>query len=87
MRLPFSKVIPTGEKKDPVVALTPLGEQKIESFSGGGPGVQLLSILCEEGPSTVGALARRMKVDYNKAKVIANALIRQGLIRRTDSND
>lgn len=70
--LPFIRTI---EKREPMLAITPMGQQKAESFQGGGLEFRALAVLHDEGPTSIKDLGQRLGVDDAKSRLIARSLI------------
>lgn len=66
-----------------ILVLTPLGKTKAEQFNMPGKQWRMLSLLNENGPSSVYELANEMGTDEEKANAIARELISQGFVRRS----
>ena len=80
MGLPFARGI---EKKEPVLVITPLGQQKAEKFEGQGLEYRALAVLHDEGPTSVKELATRLNIEHDKARTIGNSMIRSGWATRS----
>jgi len=72
MRIPLIRTI---EKREPMIAITPMGQQKAESFQGGGLEFRALAVLHDEGPTSIKDLGNRLGVDDTKARLVARELI------------
>jgi len=72
VKLPLIRTI---EKREPMLAITPMGQQKAESFQGGGIEFRALAVLHDEGPTSVKDLGQRLGVDDTKARLVARSLI------------
>lgn len=80
MGFPFVKGV---EKKEPVLVITPLGQQKAEKFEGQGLEYRALAVLHDEGPTSVKELGVRLNVEHDKARAISNKLIQSGWATRS----
>lgn len=79
--LPFARGI---ERKEPVIVITPLGQQKAEKFEGQGIEYRALAILHDEGPTSIKELGLRLNVESEKARAISNKLIQNGWATRAN---
>jgi len=79
LHLPFTRGV---EKREPVIVITPLGQQKAEKFEGQGIEFRALAILHDEGPTSIKDLANRLNIESDKARAIANKLIQNGWATR-----
>jgi len=69
--LPFH--IPMGRntpKRQLTLTITPLGEQKLQNWEGGGLEIRILQILQEEGPTTIGELQKKLQKDENTVRAV-----------------
>ena len=69
--LPFH--IPMGRntpKRQLTLTITPLGEQKLQKWEGGGLEIRILQILQEEGPTTIGELQKKLQKDENTVRAV-----------------
>lgn len=83
--LPFSRGIPDSvQRVEPMVQLTPLGQNQVARFEGSGDGFRVMAALSEHGACTVTAVARASGIDQHKAKIILRALIRERLVQRVN---
>lgn len=80
MGLPFVRGI---EKKEPVIVITPLGQQKAEKFEGQGIEYRALAVLHDEGPTSVKELGVRLNIEPEKARAVGNKLIQNGWATRS----
>lgn len=67
--------------------LTTLGKQKAEQFSVYGVQGNVLSVLEENGPSSVSEIAEETKQSTDKVKFILKGLMQSGYIRRVTAED
>ena len=67
--------------------LTSLGKEKAEKFSLFGPQGNVLSVLEENGPSSVSEIAEETRMSTDKVKSILKNLMRSGYIRRVTSEE
>ena len=75
--LPFH--IPMGRntpKRQLTLTITPLGEQKLQNWEGGGLEIRILQILQEEGPTTIGELQRKLQKDENTVRAVCRDMTR-----------
>jgi len=63
-----------------VITITSLGKQKAEAFAGSGPAFNILARLNEEGPCSIGELARAENMEEDKVKHILRSLRSEGYI-------
>ena len=82
MNIPWARIIPSTDTKDSVVALTPLGTERVEKFQGSGLGFQALGIIHDEGPTSVTEMGQRLHTDREKTRFVINQLIKAGLVRK-----
>jgi DNA-binding MarR family transcriptional regulator len=68
-----------------VLVLTPLGRIKAEKFDLPGAKWRVLSILNENGPSTLHELSEETGMDEAKIKSICKALLTEGYIKRAEA--
>ena len=69
--LPFH--IPMGRntpKRQLTLTITPLGEQKLQNWEGGGLEIRILQILQEEGPTTIGEFQKKLQKDENTVRAV-----------------
>jgi len=78
--LPFVRGV---ERKEPVIVITPLGQQKAERFEGQGIEFRALAVIHDEGPTSIKELATRLNVESDKARAISNKLIQNGWATRS----
>lgn len=69
-------------KSELTVALTPLGKQKADAFSGEGPKFDILATLNESGPSSISELAQETGMSPVKVKHVLKELAKAGYVRR-----
>lgn len=73
----FTIPIGKGISKKPVtLTITPQGQNKLESYEGGGLPFRALQILHDEGPTTLRELEQKLGIDEHKARVLASDLTR-----------
>lgn len=77
--LPFVRGI---EKKEPTIQITPMGEEKAEKFEGGGLEFRALAFIHDQGPASMKELSSGLGVEPDKARAVANALIKKGWAQR-----
>lgn len=84
LKFPFGarESIPRLVKTELVVALTPLGKAKADSFSGEGPKFDILSTLNEGGPCSIAELAQETRMDVMKVRHILKELAKSGYVKR-----
>ncbi|KKN41647.1 hypothetical protein LCGC14_0721220 [marine sediment metagenome] len=61
------------------VGLTPLGKTKAEKFEAEGPKFDVLTVLSEQGPSTVSDISQQTGMPSNKVEAIVRTLIHSSL--------
>jgi len=84
LKFPFVQKdsIPRLVSQELVVALTPLGKAKADSFSGEGPKFDILSTLNEGGPCSISELAQETNMSAVKVRHILKELVRSGYAKR-----
>ena len=70
-----------------VFGVTPLGKTKAEEYSLSGPKWEVLSVLNENGPSSVSEIANEVKASPEKVKAILRALMNTGYVRKVSSEE
>ena len=78
--LPFVRGV---EKREPVLVITPLGQQKAEKFEGQGIEYRALAVIHDEGPTSIKELATRLNIEHDKARAVSNSMIRNGWATRS----
>ena len=62
------------ERKAVSLAITPIGQRKLETLSGTGIEIRALQILHDEGITTVRELEKKLGIDEHKARNLAQEL-------------
>ncbi len=76
---------PTKTSENTVLVLTGLGKTKAEKFDLPGAKWRILSILNENGPSTLHDIGEEIGMDGEKVKAICRNLITEGYVKRAES--
>ena len=63
------------------IVLTPLGKEKVEKYEGEGPKFRVLTVLSEEGPSSVAEIAEKSGIGTGKVKHFIEKLTKGGFVR------
>lgn len=76
---------PAKTSEHTILVLTSLGKAKSEKFDLPGAKWRILSVLNENGPSSLRDISEEIGMDGEKAKIICRELITEGYVKRAES--